>query len=120
MEHADLCSAYIDHRGLIGGGLFVAKTTFPSTPVNSPGGYKSVPQWMNDKAHCLKCDAVVKTRNSIHGEVPVPENVQKDLGASRLPGEARGWPAATGGVGGGCGEWHQPQSIVWGAVKLQV
>lgn len=94
VEHADLCSAYIDHRGLIGGGLFVAKTTFPSTPVNSPGGYKSVPQWMNDKAHCLKCDAVVKTRNSIHGEVPVPENVQKDLGASRLPGEvgASCWP----------------------------
>ena len=24
-------------------------------------GYKSVPQWLNDQAHCLKCDAVVKT-----------------------------------------------------------
>ena len=24
-------------------------------------GYKSVPQWLNDRAHCLKCDAVVKT-----------------------------------------------------------
>ncbi|CAJ1433987.1 unnamed protein product [Effrenium voratum] len=59
-------------------------------------GYKSVPQWMNDKAHCLKCDAVVKTRNSIHGEVPVPENVQKDLGASRLPGEASTYKAAPG------------------------
>jgi len=25
-------------------------------------GYKSFPQWMNDKAHCLKCDAVLKSR----------------------------------------------------------
>ena len=24
-------------------------------------GYKSVPQWLNDRAHCLKCDAVLKT-----------------------------------------------------------
>jgi len=29
-------------------------------------GYKSVPQWMNDNAHCLKCQAVVKTRPSCH------------------------------------------------------
>jgi len=27
-------------------------------------GYKSIPQWMNDKAHCLKCDAVLKVRAS--------------------------------------------------------
>jgi len=27
-------------------------------------GYKSFPQWLNDKAHCLKCDAVLKTRPS--------------------------------------------------------
>jgi len=71
-------------------------------------GYKSVPQWMNDKAHCLKCDAVVKTRNSIHGEVPVPENVQKDLGASRLPGEASTYKAAPGSAmesaSGSCGK----------------
>jgi len=25
-------------------------------------GYKSFPQWMNDKAHCLKCDHVLKAR----------------------------------------------------------
>lgn len=30
-------------------------------------GYKSYPQWMNDKAHCLKCDAVLKTRQGAHG-----------------------------------------------------
>ncbi|CAE7506346.1 unnamed protein product [Symbiodinium natans] len=29
-------------------------------------GYKSVPQWLNDKAHCLKCQAVLRTRGSIH------------------------------------------------------
>lgn len=27
-------------------------------------GYKSFPQWLNDQAHCLKCDAVLKTRPS--------------------------------------------------------
>eukprot|EP00930_Biecheleria_cincta_P038647 TRINITY_DN26552_c0_g1_i1.p1 TRINITY_DN26552_c0_g1~~TRINITY_DN26552_c0_g1_i1.p1 ORF type:complete len:405 (-),score=74.14 TRINITY_DN26552_c0_g1_i1:166-1380(-) len=27
-------------------------------------GYKSVPQWLNDQAHCLKCQAVLKTRGS--------------------------------------------------------
>mmetsp|Transcript_118059 Transcript_118059/g.204012 ORF Transcript_118059/g.204012 Transcript_118059/m.204012 type:complete len:347 (+) Transcript_118059:59-1099(+) len=29
-------------------------------------GYKSFPQWMNDKAHCLKCEAVLKARPSCH------------------------------------------------------
>eukprot|EP00931_Biecheleriopsis_adriatica_P066788 TRINITY_DN41060_c0_g1_i1.p1 TRINITY_DN41060_c0_g1~~TRINITY_DN41060_c0_g1_i1.p1 ORF type:complete len:388 (+),score=66.73 TRINITY_DN41060_c0_g1_i1:48-1211(+) len=27
-------------------------------------GYKSVPQWLNDEAHCLKCQAVLKTRGT--------------------------------------------------------
>jgi len=27
-------------------------------------GYRSFPQWMNNQAHCLKCDAVLKTRPS--------------------------------------------------------
>jgi len=27
-------------------------------------GYKCFPQWLNDKAHCLKCDAVLKKRPS--------------------------------------------------------
>ena len=52
------------------------------------GGYKSVPQWLNDKAHCLKCDAIVKSRQSLHGEVDLPENLQKDLSSYRAPGEA--------------------------------
>eukprot|EP00446_Apocalathium_sp_SHHI-4_P033892 CAMPEP_0177319048 /NCGR_PEP_ID=MMETSP0368-20130122/14402_1 /TAXON_ID=447022 ORGANISM="Scrippsiella hangoei-like, Strain SHHI-4" /NCGR_SAMPLE_ID=MMETSP0368 /ASSEMBLY_ACC=CAM_ASM_000363 /LENGTH=368 /DNA_ID=CAMNT_0018778523 /DNA_START=42 /DNA_END=1146 /DNA_ORIENTATION=+ len=30
-------------------------------------GYKSVPQWLNDKAHCLKCQAVLKTQQTVHG-----------------------------------------------------
>ncbi|CAE7756019.1 unnamed protein product [Symbiodinium microadriaticum] len=50
-------------------------------------GYKSVPQWMNDRAHCLKCDAVLKTQATIHGSSAVPENMEKDLGASRACGE---------------------------------
>ena len=29
-------------------------------------GYKCVPQWLNDKAHCLKCQAVLRSRNSVH------------------------------------------------------
>jgi hypothetical protein len=29
-------------------------------------GYKCVPQWLNDEAHCLKCQAVLRTRPSIH------------------------------------------------------
>lgn len=29
-------------------------------------GFKSYPQWLNDQAHCLKCDTVVKTRASCH------------------------------------------------------
>lgn len=44
---------------------------------------------MNDKAHCLKCDAIVKSRASIHGEVDLPENVQKDLSSHRAAGEAQ-------------------------------
>lgn len=27
-------------------------------------GYRSVPQWLNDQAHCLKCQAVLKTRGT--------------------------------------------------------
>ena len=69
-------------------------------------GYKSVPQWLNDRAHCLKCDAILKTRSSIHGEVDLPENVQKDLGASRAPGEASTYKQAPGSAmestGGAC------------------
>lgn len=59
-------------------------------------GYKSVPQWLNDKAHCLKCDAILKTRASIHGEVDLPENMQKDLTASRKPGEASTYKESPG------------------------
>eukprot|EP00438_Fugacium_kawagutii_P031268 Skav218640 [mRNA] locus=scaffold365:335632:343880:- [translate_table: standard] len=68
-------------------------------------GYKSVPQWLNDRAHCLKCDAVLKTlglvsvmltRASIHGTVDLPDNIQQDLSASRAPGEASTYKQAPG------------------------
>lgn len=29
-------------------------------------GYKCVPQWLNDEAHCLKCQTVLKRRPSVH------------------------------------------------------
>merc|ERR1712227_691130 len=31
-------------------------------------GYKCVPQWLNDEAHCLKCQAVLRTQPSVHEE----------------------------------------------------
>jgi len=69
-------------------------------------GYKSIPQWMNDKAHCLKCDAIVKTRAGLHGEVDLPENLQKDLAAHRAPGEASTYKTSPGSAmesaGGSC------------------
>merc|ERR1712007_143787 len=40
-------------------------------------GYKCVPQWLNDEAHCLKCQAVLKKRPSIHqrsGRSPARSN----------------------------------------------
>ncbi|CAK9022316.1 Hypothetical protein (Fragment) [Durusdinium trenchii] len=59
-------------------------------------GYKSVPQWLNDKAHCLKCDAILKTRSSIHGDPDMPENILKDLSSGRAPGEASTYKQAPG------------------------
>lgn len=31
-------------------------------------GYKSVPQWMNNEAHCLKCDVILRKRENCQGE----------------------------------------------------
>jgi len=50
-------------------------------------GYKSIPQWLNDKAHCLKCDAVLKTRASIHGATDETKGA-KDLAYKEPPGSA--------------------------------
>jgi len=53
-------------------------------------GYKSFPQWMNNQAHCLKCDAVLRTRPSCNETDPifdttkVPEPGRRDR---RAPGE---------------------------------
>jgi len=30
-------------------------------------GYKCYPSWMNDEAHCLKCDTVLRRRPGCHG-----------------------------------------------------
>ncbi|CAK9116921.1 unnamed protein product [Durusdinium trenchii] len=53
-------------------------------------GYKSVPQWLNDKAHCIL------TRSSIHGDPDMPENILKDLSSGRAPGEASTYKQAPG------------------------
>merc|ERR1712096_95479 len=45
-------------------------------------GYKSFPQWLNNIAHCLKCDAVLKTRPSCNHK-PTSAEVH----ARRLSGE---------------------------------
>lgn len=51
-----------------------------------PGcGYKSFPQWMNNQAHCLKCDKVLKTRGGAHGEL---NNGPATTATRRAPGEA--------------------------------
>merc|ERR1712151_236420 len=41
-------------------------------------GYKCVPQWLNDEAHCLKCQAVLKTQPSVHerGVRPSPTRMR--------------------------------------------
>eukprot|EP00419_Tripos_fusus_P052424 CAMPEP_0172800762 /NCGR_PEP_ID=MMETSP1075-20121228/2782_1 /TAXON_ID=2916 /ORGANISM="Ceratium fusus, Strain PA161109" /LENGTH=463 /DNA_ID=CAMNT_0013638719 /DNA_START=58 /DNA_END=1449 /DNA_ORIENTATION=+ len=51
-------------------------------------GYKSFPQWMNDKAHCLKCDHVLKVRHAGGGgaglALPTVAEVRPKSPASKL------------------------------------
>lgn len=46
-------------------------------------GYKSIPQWLNDEAHCLKCQAVLKRRPSCQ-----ERSAPAVGGERRAPGEA--------------------------------
>lgn len=61
-------------------------------------GYKSFPQWMNDRAHCLKCDAVLKTRQSCQehrGESRSRHNAAAPEDAEEQPTPSRPSPMGT-------------------------
>ena len=51
-------------------------------------GYRSVPQWLNDKAHCLKCQAVLRTRGSIHEAKREVFGAEANGEGRRVSGEA--------------------------------
>lgn len=47
-------------------------------------GYKCVPQWLNDEAHCLKCQVVLKTRPSIHQKSPTRSSQRRSTTPARV------------------------------------
>jgi len=57
-------------------------------------GYRSVPQWLNDQAHCLKCQAVIKVQPTIHGDRGW--NQLDVIGGARKPGEVSTFKVAPG------------------------
>lgn len=67
--------------------------------------YKCVPQWLNDRAHCLKCQAVLKVQDTVHGaDVGGPSPMCGPL----QPGEASTFKHAAGSAmearGGKCAQ----------------
>mmetsp|Transcript_100948 Transcript_100948/g.282966 ORF Transcript_100948/g.282966 Transcript_100948/m.282966 type:complete len:351 (-) Transcript_100948:50-1102(-) len=58
-------------------------------------GYKCVPQWLNDRAHCLKCQAVLKVQESVHHS-PRSSSVGSSGGGRRMPGEVSTYKVAPG------------------------
>mmetsp|Transcript_86595 Transcript_86595/g.250054 ORF Transcript_86595/g.250054 Transcript_86595/m.250054 type:complete len:353 (-) Transcript_86595:72-1130(-) len=59
-------------------------------------GYKSVPQWLNDRAHCLKCQAVLKVQDSIHSSGGGASASCGFGGARRVSGEVSTFKVAPG------------------------
>jgi len=57
-------------------------------------GYKSVPQWLNDEAHCLKCQKVLKTHGGLHGYGTA--GLGHPMADKRAPGEASTHKASPG------------------------
>lgn len=55
--------------------------------------YTCVPQWLNDQAHCLKCQAVLLTQDTIHGR-PLPKAAA--AGERRQAGEVSTYKYAPG------------------------
>lgn len=56
-------------------------------------GYRCVPQWLNDEAHCLKCQAVLKVQATVHG---APLGKAMPFAAPRQPGEVSTFKFAPG------------------------
>jgi len=73
-------------------------------------GYKSYPQWLNDEAHCLKCDHVVKTRPSCHDKDAAlykkTHNVQSASAEDAKAAAARLSSTPVTATNGGGGEVH--------------
>lgn len=67
-------------------------------------GYSSVPQWLNDQAHCLKCNAVLRVREDLHGQLP--EAPATTASVRRKPGEVSTYKHSSGSAmesaGGTC------------------
>lgn len=63
-------------------------------------GYKSFPQWLNDQASCLKCQAVLRTKTSCQnaGEdwSANPAQLQNSNATRRAPGEASTYKQSPG------------------------
>ena len=102
-------------------------------------GYKCVPQWLNDKAHCLKCQNVLRVREGLH-------DVERDFvfrdvdDGRRLAGEVSTYKLAPSSAmesaSGSCskapdgvhhwkyGKWHLVlrvcMSTMWGVVQKWV
>mmetsp|Transcript_23339 Transcript_23339/g.53962 ORF Transcript_23339/g.53962 Transcript_23339/m.53962 type:complete len:319 (-) Transcript_23339:429-1385(-) len=76
-------------------------------------GYKCVPQWLNDRAHCLKCQAVLKVQDSVHGS----GGAAVAVGGStrRASGEVSTYKAAPGDqmlhTSGGCSKSPDGQHL---------
>jgi len=62
-------------------------------------GYRSYPQWMNDEAHCLKCQAVLKRRAVTGGATA--GSVGRDLTRPLPSGGVRGGRSASPNPAGG-------------------
>jgi len=58
-------------------------------------GYKCVPQWLNDRAHCLKCQAVLKVQDSVHTSMGAA-SMAVGNGARRMSGEVSTYKTAPG------------------------
>ncbi|CAK0875311.1 unnamed protein product [Prorocentrum cordatum] len=59
-------------------------------------GYKCFPQWLNDEAHCLKCDKVIKTQLSIPAARHRGAGARHRGPSRRQPGEASTYKVSPG------------------------
>eukprot|EP00438_Fugacium_kawagutii_P000245 Skav212290 [mRNA] locus=scaffold732:486591:488516:- [translate_table: standard] len=57
-------------------------------------GYKCVPQWLNDRAHCLKCQHVLRVREGLHEQVDRDFIYREVDDGRRLAGEGSTYKTA--------------------------